>query len=124
MQKLPLALSPFRNLAPYPVSFTPSNEDDWIAKCAKVQPLLSGVMSVAGFITSTIKAQEDAKFQRELITSLQNIERELASIRVQLDKIYDVLKDIEKAIQGLALNEKLTSLETWGGAIGCPRSGR
>ena len=114
MQKLPLALSPFRNLAPHPVSFTPSNEDDWIAKCAKVQPLLSGVMSVAGFITSTIKAQEDAKFQRELITSLQNIERELASIRVQLDKIYDVLKDIEKAISGLALNEKLTSLETWG----------
>jgi hypothetical protein len=71
-------------------------------------------MSVASFITSTIKAQEDAKFQRELITSLQNIEKELASIRAQLDKIYDVLKDIEKAVAGLAINEKLTSLETWG----------
>ena len=114
MDKLPLSLSRFRNLAPQPVSYTLGNTDDWIQKCAKIQPLFSGVMSVASFITSTIKAQEDAKFQRELITSLQNIEKELASIRAQLDKIYDVLKDIEKAVAGLAINEKLTSLETWG----------
>ena len=114
MDKLPLSLSRFRDLAPHPVIFTSDNEGDWISKCAKIQPLLSGVMSVASFITSTIKAQEDAQFQRKLISSLQMIEKELAGIRAELDKIYVVLKDIEKAIQGLALNDKLTAIETWG----------
>ena len=90
------------------------NDDGWVATLAKISPIMSGVGAFGSFINSVIAARQTAEFQRQLIAGLQAVETDLEGIKSDLDAIYQELKDIETEIAGLGLNDKLTSIETWG----------
>jgi hypothetical protein len=89
-------------------------DDSWISTISKISPVLSGVGTFGSFINSVIAARQTAEFQKELISALQTIESDLEGIKQDLDAIYQELKNIETEIAGLGLNDKLTSIETWG----------
>lgn len=97
-------------------------DDSWISTISKISPVLSGVGTFGSFINSVIAARQTAEFQKELISALQTIESDLEGIKQDLDAIHQELKNIETEIAGLGLNDKLTSIETWGLEDGRPGS--
>jgi hypothetical protein len=93
-------------------------DDGWMATLSKISPILGGVGTFGSFINSVISARGDAEAQKALIAALQTIQADLESIKNDLNAILETLKDIEIEIRGLELDDKLTSIETWGEEMG------